>query len=509
MDYQAFVNCKKSLIIAPAGYGKTYAIAECLKYTEGRQLVLTHTHAGIASLKSKFKNADIPSSHYGIETISGFLQRYVLALYTGGDLPPQDDKSFHAVVTEKALPIFQKTLTQAVLEASYSGIFIDEYQDCSIAQHKVLMEMARNIPCHVLGDPLQGIFDFDGEIVDFERDLDGFDLFPQLSTPHRWKSNGNNKHLGQLMVRIRKCLEAKISFSLKDDPDNGRHLIDTKGQDVTAPNSCFIKELQKIIQGKDSYGYFPSMLIVVPEYIGENGNKAGDINDRAKLLQKINFDGSITLIEATDGAAFYSSAKKLDELVNSIGRSRKPIKKVFSVLVLIFQKSSPQRTRNRGVNDWFSRRGSQDWTIKRKHGNYAEIASDLQSKIQGFIDAPSYTTLNAAIQFFDNTIKCQHQKRPELAKELIKCLEQAVLNGCTANEAMAARKNITRRMGKKIDGKCLGTTLLTKGLEFDTVVILDAHRFSCPKHFYVAVTRCCKQLVIFSDGKKFSPYGSP
>ena len=216
MDYQAFVDGEKSLLIAPAGHGKTHAIAECLKHTMGRQLILTHTHAGIASLKDKFKKADIPSSRYNIETISGFLQRYVLAFYTGGDLPAQEDEGFHSAITEKALPIFQTRLTKAVLQASYCGIFIDEYQDCSISQHKVLMEMAGVLPCRILGDPLQGIFDFDGEIVDFDRDLVGFEHFPMLPTPHRWESNGNNKALGNLMIGIRNAVgKARLFFFAK------------------------------------------------------------------------------------------------------------------------------------------------------------------------------------------------------------------------------------------------------------------------------------------------------
>ena len=51
MDYQAFVDSDKSLLVAPAGYGKTFTIVECLKHTTGKQLILTHTHAGIAAIK--------------------------------------------------------------------------------------------------------------------------------------------------------------------------------------------------------------------------------------------------------------------------------------------------------------------------------------------------------------------------------------------------------------------------------------------------------------------------
>lgn len=63
---------------------------------------------------------------------------------------------------------------------------------------------------------------------------------------------------------------------------------------------------------------------------------------------------------------------------------------------------------------------------------------------------------------------------------------------------MKEMRNVVRRGGRKIRGRCIGTTLLTKGLEFDTVIILDAHRFEDSKNFYVAISRACKNLVILS-----------
>lgn len=50
-----FLRVPKGLLIAPAGHGKTYSIAQmvCLVEADKPQLILTHTHAGIASLKKK------------------------------------------------------------------------------------------------------------------------------------------------------------------------------------------------------------------------------------------------------------------------------------------------------------------------------------------------------------------------------------------------------------------------------------------------------------------------
>ena len=74
-----FISKRKSLLIAPAGCGKTYTIAECLKYTEGLHLILTHTHAGVASLKEKIKEKGITTDKYRVETIDSYAQKYVNA----------------------------------------------------------------------------------------------------------------------------------------------------------------------------------------------------------------------------------------------------------------------------------------------------------------------------------------------------------------------------------------------------------------------------------------------
>lgn len=59
-----------------------------------------------------------------------------------------------------------------IIRVSYAGIYVDEYQDCSTAQHDIVLKLARDLPCRVLGDPLQAIFDFAGQTpVQWERDI--------------------------------------------------------------------------------------------------------------------------------------------------------------------------------------------------------------------------------------------------------------------------------------------------------------------------------------------------
>jgi hypothetical protein len=113
-------------------------------------------------------------------------------------------------------------------------------------------------------------------------------------------------------------------------------------------------------------------------------------------------------------------------------------------------------------------------------------------------DELSYSKLATVIKKIKKLpgVKCY---RKDLVYSLCKALIIAATENKSVYDGMISHKNIIRRVGRKIFGKCIGTTLLTKGLEFDTVAVLNAHRFENNKHFYVAITRACRRLIIFSQ----------
>ena len=202
MDYAKFVSKPKSMIVAPAGYGKTHAIAICLKHTKGRQLILTHTHAGVASLKEKIVQQGINNKHYHVETITGFAQKYVNAFYCGKDIPEQEDNTYFPFILEQAKGILKINSIKDVIKVSYNGLFVDEYQDCIIGQHNFINTISEILPTRILGDSLQGIFDFHGDsLVDFDEDLNDFEKLPDLTEPWRWEKN--NPGLGECLKKIR------------------------------------------------------------------------------------------------------------------------------------------------------------------------------------------------------------------------------------------------------------------------------------------------------------------
>jgi len=93
--------------------------------------------------------------------------------------------------------------------------------------------------------------------------------------------------------------------------------------------------------------------------------------------------------------------------------------------------------------------------------------------------------------------------RKELFSDLCKAIDNASLQGGVVYESMKNIRNIKRHIGKTIHGKSIGTTLLTKGLEFETVVVLDAQKIDCPKNFYVAFTRASRRLIVFTNNFEF------
>ena len=496
MDYQRFIESKRSLLIAPAGYGKTYSIAECLKYTKGRQLILTHTHAGVTSLKNKLASHNYESHiSYSVETISSFAQKYVSAFYPQHKIPNQNLSSeYHKFMVEHATTLFGISPVKNIIKTSYTGLFIDEYQDCTVPQHNMLMELTKFLPTHILGDHLQAIFRFDNsdELVNFDSDLQHFEKFHGLQTPHRWLQEGNNNELGEELKSIRSMLEVGKPIKLKSNDSIELHVLHVKKGDFQNSASSYRKWLKQLIENHDSQ----SLLILVPEYKEKNNGKLipkGTVNDRAKIKSQIDFGHRLTLLEAIDDRSFYSLAKSADELINTIGNAKKPLKKCNQFLSKLFNTTDLKKWINTETN-----------ALVQKGNLVDKTKSDLfRECLNRFLDNPSYLSLRNVVICAKEDLKCKY-KRNELLYSFLRAIEQAEINNLDTYQSMIEQRNRVRRSGTRENKRCIGTTLLTKGLEFDTVAILDAHNFNCPKNFYVAITRACKKLVIFSEKETLS-----
>lgn len=221
----------------------------------------------------------------------------------------------------------------------------------------------------------------------------------------------------------------------------------------------------------------------------------GGITSRAKLRKQIDFGYRLTLLEAIDDKSFYTLAKAADELISSIESARKPIKKCKEFLVKIFNKTD--------IDKWIG-----DNSITKKRNVVDRDTSNIfQMHLTAFNKNPSASLLMEILKSTKADLKSKYI-REGINYSITRALKQAGLCSSSVSVSMTEQRNLIRRSGSSIQGKCLGTTLLTKGLEFDTVAILDAHKFDSPKHFYVALTRACKKLVIFTENTTLSPYVS-
>lgn len=469
-DLADFVVQSKSILIAPAGYGKTYTIAECLKHTPDneKQLILTHTNAGIASIKEKIKKLEIPGSKYHVETITGFAQKYVLAFYVGNNIPSQENsKEYYSFIIEKATKLLKYTAIQRVVSETYNGLFVDEYQDCTKIQHELIIVLSNLFKTRILGDHMQGIFGFNEPLIKLD-DQDTFSDFKkyELDTPWRW-IKGENPDLGNDLKKIREELETNNSINF--DLYNSITSYTYNELDLFNPAKQYNRVVRSLLDED-------SLLIIHP--ISNN------INPRVKVNQT--FNNRLCLVESIDDKDFYKLSKLADELT---------IEDIFLKLIklcyMLFNKT--------GLDNWLNNNGFKN---KSKVKDKAKTVHILR-KFEPLNTSISFITISEIIGDISNLTKVKCCRR-ELLNSFRSALYEAEFNNISVTAAMENKRNSIRRIGKKISGRCIGTTLLTKGLEFDTVAILNAHKFESPKHLYVALTRATNKLIVFTKDKELN-----
>lgn len=441
--YKKFLDARKAILIAPAGHGKTFAIAQCIKLCNDAecQLVLTHTHAGVASITKKLQAERINKNKYLVETIDSFIRKYVCS-YTNLSDKNVDPHDFFDILLDNAEAVLNNSFILDIVAKSYHGIFVDEYQDCSLAQHKIIESISTRLPVHLFGDPLQGIFDFNRKPVNFKTDLKEYEEFNFLEKPWRWNNKENCKELGETIISYRKILESDDTVIYLETDENANLFIDKSDNFNDYHNKL-----------NDD-----NVLIIYPSY-KENDFFKGGIKERAwfriqKNLYKYN------LLESFDDKAFYSISKLLDDILD----------------------------RGKFLDEDFKKLYQSGLVCKN-------IVNDDEFK--EFYEKISYDEITRAdlLMFFNYINSKKIILRPNLFNGLYSILQ------CDNNESlyneMIKFKNIERRVGRNTGRKCIGTTLLTKGLEFDTVIVYNVDKFTCPKNFYVAVSRACKKLMLF------------
>jgi DNA helicase-2/ATP-dependent DNA helicase PcrA len=303
-NLEEFLSKDKSMIIAPAGFGKTHAIMECLHIieTDKKCLILTHTHAGIASIKEKMQKGGINPQRFAIDTISSFALQYTNAFHINkAEIPKAEDSSdYFNFAIDIATKIFKNKPLNSVIKSSYSKLLVDEYQDCTRLQHKMILALSNILPTHILGDPLQGIFEFgNNTIVDMESDeeMQGLNQNSQtLDTPWRWNQHSSFE-LGQALSQIRALLLNGTPINLTNFHPQ-IHIVIEPENGYLEPRSSSNRIIWNEIGNRNT----ESLLLLHPI--------STSVNPRIKFIQR--FNNTIRLIESIDDKDYYKFSNYFD-----------------------------------------------------------------------------------------------------------------------------------------------------------------------------------------------------
>jgi hypothetical protein len=469
-------SLRRGSIVAAAGCGKTEQIARATLIADGRRLILTHTHAGIDVLRARLKKHNVPSNKFRLNTIAGWCLRYSASFpKTSGlaNVQPRADGEWNAVY-ESAARLIGSGAVRNVLTSSYSGVFVDEYQDCSGPQHQVVSALSGRLPVCVFGDPLQAIFDFKGQKpVDWNTDV--FPVFPkagELVKPWRWH-NAENKVLGEWLAGLRPTLEGGGSVDLSDSPECV--VWEELPTDPRFRNAKIVEVCKRTLGNLND-----GTLVVIGDAANINGRAA-----IAKNLAKAGFSN----IEPLGCSSLYAAAAKIEKAKGFV-RLEAAMEFICDCLTGAEQTDFLNGVKSRQAGGKlgtakFGELINIGLTVAQNPGDEA-----LLELMQGFYER-SDTYCYRREMFF--------AMRAALR---IKCTQQP----CALADAIWEIQNRARHAGRFMASKSIGSTLLVKGLEFDHAIVIHADNMT-RKDWYVALTRAAKSVTILAPSGHFKPAG--
>lgn len=457
---EALGRARSGFVQAPAGCGKTETIAKTVSlYCDGCQLVLTHTHAGVDALRQRFSRHGVPSWKYHLDTIAGWAWSWVRMYPTNSGYVGSTDLADWQTVYPAMLDLLQKPFVQQGILNSYSGVLVDEYQDCTGPMHTVIAEVNRLLPCRVLGDDLQGIFGFKEELVDWSDVASAFsNNLGTLETPHRWIKEGNNEQLGRWLLGARDAFRAGREPSYRGSPVQHRSV---------------------------TYGTLSSTLARI---IKDCSGRVCVIGSKKKplpaALETLLVKRKFHLLEQNE----LSVLRELIEVfchscsTEKAAAATKFFKRVFGGMSQDDQAFSDKLLRN-----------------ERQQPRRADRLALCSRHTEGATPSLLLDLLNY-IEACDGTSR----KLRDSISALRSILEQHLALGMDLKSLYADEIAQRKYQSRSSAYRCIGSTLLVKGLEFDhTIILRDPNwqtLWGSHRDVYVALTRGSKSAVLIDMG---------
>jgi DNA helicase-2/ATP-dependent DNA helicase PcrA len=470
----AMLGSRRAFAVAAAGCGKTELLGRVVAdHRSGRQLVLTHTHAGVAAIKRRLADMGVPYDKFHLNTIAGWCLRYGAAYPAiSGYRPGAEADPDWTATYPGAEMVCRTALGKRVLGESYAGVLVDEYQDCSLKQHALVRALAECVPCRGVGDPLQTVFGFrDDPVVPWATIKTDFEVIDgALTEPWRWRREGRNARLGDWLVAARTQLETTGRLDIADDAPVTWVQHDAS---VEAPDAWGTACWTVSAPGTES-------VVAILKWANKCKDLARRMGGRWPIVER--FDDpdllrlGLKLVGANGPAVVEALVEFVSERMTAMGTALK--------------------TAVEAIKDG---RGVSRITKNRDH------ADRLSALANAPTPANALAWLEGVLANRDEWLLYRRECVFQLREALRHC------NGDTLAELpdmVAAARTRARHRGRHTHRRTIGTPLLVKGLEFDHAVLLwEPDRLSV-QGLYVALTRASKSLTIVSRSRTLVPEGT-
>lgn len=465
MPIDAVFGSDKGLIVAPAGCGKTHLITKSLGITPLKPyLVLTHTTAGVAALKQRLKRLGVENKNWVVTTIDGWA-RFISKSFPSSCNVAADQNNLNAYYPELRRAVHRYLAAghiSEIIQSSYSRLLVDEYQDCNIDQHAIIVTLSEILPTVIFGDPLQGIFNFSDPMPSWNDDVHtSFPLICELNEPWRW-INAGTRELGEWILHSRTLLLQDSPVDLQSCPNHvqwHQHTGNTRN-DAQQKNR---------VQYQIRRSYPNSSLLVIGDsrrpalrHSFASNARGIDVVEPVDLQDIMSLAASLDRLDGEDLAS--QLLEGLSSMMTGIGKAS--LMKRIKIISAGNNKTEPTPIELAAVN-------------LAINGSRASIANLLQtlelSPDTRIFRTGAFSVLKAAIS-----------------------LSLSDLHTSIRHAAEVVREHRRHQGDRRIPSHAIGSTLLLKGLEADHVLILDAGTMN-RNNLYVALSRGAKSITAFSS----------
>jgi len=450
-------------ISAPAGCGKTQVIADTLGLPGGPKpvLVLTHTNSGVAALRQRLQRAGVQAGTYRLATIDGFALR-LLSMYptrsgiAAAVLELRNPRADYPAIREAAARLLQGGHLDDALRATYARLLVDEYQDCNLSQHAMIMALSNNLPTCVMGDPMQAIFGFRGNaLVDWNLHvLPAFPSSGQLDTPWRWRNAGTER-LGRWILACREALARGDGIDLRLSPPEvtwvALQAATADQQRMTAARTLPISQAGHVLVIGDSLSP-QSRRLLASRTPGASTVEPVDLGDLTDFARQFDPHG----VQAMPSLIAFAA-----ELMTNLGVAQL----------------------------------AQRVDILRR-GTARNPATPAETALIALSDTPSIAAAEHALR----SLMAQPDVRvyrPEVLYPCLRAMASTAHGRCTFLDAVIRERERNRHEARRLPKRAVGSTLLLKGLEAEVAVIPNPETMDA-RHLYVALSRASMRLVICS-----------